>query len=448
MSKYGTISGRPLTDTKMSETPVYDEYKCSACKKGIKTVVAKCKTCKTAPKLFYHPKCVDKHRAYDRNKELVKCKGPFEEFNAVDNQVEMTPVLTRDRTGSSGFSGSTSGNKVVGSNDTKIDWLVRTVKEMKNEVACKNEVERIIQEIVQKEMESVKQQINDLMKMIQGGIVELHAESKGSYSAAVKERKKENIIIIKPVVEQESETTKKTIKERVDIKSMDMGISRLKKCSHGTVILGCETGQELAKLKTAVQEKMGDGFKVMESTQAKPKLKIVNIEEEELQLEDEKLIDVIKRQNGLNEIETSEMKIVKRIIKRRDHDRNRESSEEGSVIIEVDEKTHQELLNKGKLSVGWRKCPVFNHVNVKRCLKCWGYYHIAKNCKKEETCHKCAGSHKASECTADKNNCVNCMFKNQAYNLSLNIGHDALDKDCPTYKRAIQEEKRRAGWED
>ncbi|EFN73167.1 hypothetical protein EAG_04004, partial [Camponotus floridanus] len=37
-------------------------------------------------------------------------------------------------------------------------------------------------------------------------------------------------------------------------------------------------------------------------------------------------------------------------------------------------------LSKGKLSVGWNKHPVFNHVSVKRCFKCWDYFHIAKNC--------------------------------------------------------------------
>lgn len=40
------------------------------------------------------------------------------------------------------------------------------------------------------------------------------------------------------------------------------------------------------------------------------------------------------------------------------------------------------------------------------------------------------------------------MFKIQTYNVKISDEHDALDPECPTYKRAIQEEKKRAGWED
>jgi len=37
------------------------------------------------------------------------------------------------------------------------------------------------------------------------------------------------------------------------------------------------------------------------------------------------------------------------------------------------------------------------------------------------------------------------MFKIQAYNLKISDEHDALDLECSTFRRAIQEEKRRAG---
>lgn len=96
----------------------------------------------------------------------------------------------------------------------------------------------------------------------------------------------------------------------------------------------------------------------------------------------------------------------------------------------------------------WRKCLAFNHISVQRCFKCWGYFHTTKNCTRNETCHKCAGNHKANECRETKKRYVNCMFKIQAYNLKINDEHDALSLECPVFKRAIQEEKKRAGWED
>jgi len=43
---------------------------------------------------------------------------------------------------------------------------------------------------------------------------------------------------------------------------MSMGITKLRKGSKGTVILGCETEQKMEKLKTTVQTKLGENFKV------------------------------------------------------------------------------------------------------------------------------------------------------------------------------------------
>lgn len=62
----------------------------------------------------------------------------------------------------------------------------------------------------------------------------------------------------------------------------------------------------------------------------------------------------------------------------------------------------------------------------------------------EIKCHKCAGKHKAIECTEVKKKCINCVFKTKTYSLKINDEHDALP-ECPTYIRAIEEEKRRAG---
>jgi len=210
--------------------------------------------------------------------------------------------------------------------------------------------------------------------------------------------------------------------------------------------MGCEVGEEVKKLKETVQAKLGENYNVMESPQSRPKIKIINIGLEEMNLDDNELINTIKMQNKMG---TVNIRIVKRMIKeKRNKQPGKKGNEEGSIIIEADEETHKVILKKVKLNIGWKKCPVFNHINVKRCFKCWGYYHIAKNCTREETCFKCAGSHNSRDCTATKKKCVNCMFKNQTYNLRISDDHDALSPECPTFKRALQEEKRRAGWED
>lgn len=118
----------------------------------------------------------------------------------------------------------------------------------------------------------------------------------------------------------------------------------------------------------------------------------------------------------------------------------------GFLILEVDKTTHEQMIKREKINIGWRRCLVFDYFNVKRCFKCWGYYHIAKTCTRQDTCFKCARNHKAEEYTAMKKRCVNCMYKDKTYNLKINDEHEAVSRECPTYIRAL-EEKKRTGWD-
>lgn len=72
-----------------------------------------------------------------------------------------------------------------------------------------------------------------------------------------------------------------------------MGITKLRKGSNGTVIMDCETGEETLKAK------LGENFKITESPQMKPKVKIINIGEDEMKLDDDSLMNTIKKQNRI-----------------------------------------------------------------------------------------------------------------------------------------------------
>lgn len=172
----------------------HEDYRCSACKKEIKSVVRQCTTC---VKSFYHPGCVFRHKIYKRD-ELVKCEGPFKEIVNKSDKVEMrrTPTTARsgsgERLGSAGSTGSagaaitSSGiNKQQGM-DVKIDWLIRTVKEMRDEVACKSEIKTMITQIIREELKTFRRELEEVKKSIEvkttGGT--------GSYSEAIKNKKK------------------------------------------------------------------------------------------------------------------------------------------------------------------------------------------------------------------------------------------------------------------
>jgi len=104
-------------------------------------------------------------------------------------------------------------------------------------------------------------------------------------------------------------------------------------------------------------------------------------------MKDKDLLVTIRKQNRIKtNVDGFNMRLLKRIKRARRKERanrsNRTSKKEGSIIIELDENTHHLIMKERKVNVGWKKCSVFEHFNVKRCLKCWSYYHIAKYYKK------------------------------------------------------------------
>ena len=65
-------------------------------------------------------------------------------------------------------------------------------------------------------------------------------------------------------------------------------------------------------------------------------------------------------------------------------------------------------------------------------LQCQGFNHVAKDCKNEVKCLRCAGSHKSTECP-NKNQdnlvvkCTNCKGD-----------HASVSKDCPKFKEQLK----------
>jgi len=90
--------------------------------------------------------------------------------------------------------------------------------------------------------EKLSQELNKVInKLLNDSLIGI----KKSYSEATKEGKKKNVIIVRFKTQSKSETTKKLIKEKVDIKNMAVEITKFKKGTNGKMILDCETGEDL-----------------------------------------------------------------------------------------------------------------------------------------------------------------------------------------------------------
>lgn len=53
--------------------------------------------------------------------------------------------------------------------DRKIDWLIRTLREMKVQSVCEREVKIIIRELVQEKLATFKREFEELKELIHGG---------------------------------------------------------------------------------------------------------------------------------------------------------------------------------------------------------------------------------------------------------------------------------------
>jgi len=129
---------------------------------------------------------------------------------------------------------------------------------------------KLVKQTIREELVNIKE-LEDIKQNIQGNTADIARRGQKSYSETVKEKKK-SILIVKPKKEQESEITKK-VKEKVDIKNLIVGITKLRKGGKGTVILDCENESEMKQLKDSMSEKLGKDFEIVEPKKIKPKLK-------------------------------------------------------------------------------------------------------------------------------------------------------------------------------
>lgn len=147
---------------------------------------------------------------------MNKCESPYEEIKVESEKEETKKLMTggsdREDIRKDSIRAASSMSR-PSTTDLKMDWLVRTVKEMKEEVACKNEIKSILREIVRSELKEIKQELKNKMKSmfreivkselgvikqeiellkenVQGRFEETAGNVQKSYAGAVMEKKK------------------------------------------------------------------------------------------------------------------------------------------------------------------------------------------------------------------------------------------------------------------
>lgn len=236
---------------------------------------------------------------------------------------------------------------------------------------------------------------------------------------------------VKPSVVIKPKKTTQTSTQTLDDISKNVNKSELNVCGtrnsrNGSVVLRCENANETIKVQQLVKNKLGDNYDVILPKVKNPRVKISNVDPE---LKKELIISELKKHN--TNIKDFELNLITVI------PHKHRSNISNDVVLEVKGEIFNKLMKIKVLSLPWRECQIHEHLYVKRCYKCCGFFHKSDECKQEQKCSRCAGSHKFSECKNKKMCCVNCRKANEKLNTNFETNHHAWNKDCPVYTRRL-----------
>ena len=121
------------------------------------------------------------------------------------------------------------------------------------------------------------------------------------------------------------------------------------------------------------------------------------------------------------------------------------------LVLELPEPDAVQMLNKGKILIGFNSCTVKRYVNVSRCYNCQRYGHTSPNCPNPPCCVNCGETHTSeldSSCQAPPT-CINYterkkeeiqLFKEKRitkYTI-FNVTHRASDRHCEVYRASLR----------
>lgn len=257
-----------------------------------------------------------------------------------------------------------------------------------------------------------------------------HQNKIKSYADTLNSSCEPDIVIQPKKNDQNSDTTINDIKK--NISPSKICIDKLRKAANGAIIVKCANKESSELFQNCAKEKLCDNYDVKVPDVKNPQIKIINVTEK---LSEEEIIKKIKKQNDFVP-EKAELKVKKTI----EHT-NKDGRMHYTVIIEVDQVTYQQIITHDKLSIGWDRCRIFEHIFIMRCYQCLGFNHSSKVCTKKQACFRCGGEHERKSCTSDQIKCVNCSFAVSTLGLNIDAGHEAYSPDCAVLQKRIERQR-------
>ncbi|KAG7191190.1 hypothetical protein KM043_013985 [Ampulex compressa] len=138
-----------------------------------------------------------------------------------------------------------------------MDWLVMRVRD---EIVIKNEIKNIITSMVREELKDFKKKL----------------EAKQ---------------------QQDNEKTKKSGEREHSYQEDVNRCIKDEKRGKAVIVLACKSVQEFKQLKSKVESKLGGKYQITEPKGFEPKLKILNLDEEDINFEEDQIVDPKKKKD-------------------------------------------------------------------------------------------------------------------------------------------------------
>lgn len=192
----------------------------------------------------------------------------------------------------------------------------------------------------------------------------------------------------------------------------------------------------MEKLKNIAVNELGEKYNIQVPQMWRPKIVVVGMHDKHLSDESE-LVQSIGQQHFLEGVVDRQIKIVKKY--------KPKNKEWHNVVVEVSSEIFQLVMKRKKLFLGWDSYHVEEYIGLLRCYKCWKYGHKAAVCHREHAiCPLCNENHGSAECTSQTFQCTNCKYAHEVLKLTnVDYNHTVFDKNCSSYKRAVEQYRAR-----
>ena len=234
--------------------------------------------------------------------------------------------------------------------------------------------------------------------------------------------------LIRSRVNQTPETIKKLLKSKVNPTEMRVGITSLKLLRDGRVMIEANSKKDIEILGNKIEETCGAELEVNIQKRRNPRLVLLSIPEG-INLDNAE--ETLAKQNPELDIKEGDIRAKFCYTTKR---------ETRNLVIEVDPGTRRKLM-QARIKLGWVICRADDYIVAKRCFRCSRFNHNFRDCRGEEACPLCTGSHKLRDCTATKSEyrCINCsVYNRHRPNIQINRAHSSLDKTCPSLLAVLE----------